>query len=235
MRRADTLEIVDLPGSRLDRPRAEGQDAPMTMPAAAIFVIDDDPGVRAALERLLRIAGWDVMAYPSADAFLQALPVVDCGCILLDVSMPGMTGPQLHEQLAARGNEYPIIYLTGHSSVAIGVTAMKSGAFDFLEKPVDGDLLIPTIEKAIEHHRRTRAARTRLDAIKARLYRLSAREREVMDHVIAGRLNKQIASDLGIALKTVKVHRGRVMQKMQVRSVAELVQLCDDLGIRRLA
>lgn len=204
----------------------------MTMPAATIFVIDDDTGVRAALERLLRTAGWEVMAYVSADSFLGTLPVAECGCILLDVSMPGMTGPQLHEHLAARGNEYPIIYLTGHSSVAIGVTAMKSGAFDFLEKPVDGDLLIPIIEKAIEHHCRTRTARTRLDGIKMRLERLSAREREVMDHVVAGRLNKQIASDLGIALKTVKVHRGRVMQKMQVRSVAQLVQLCDDLGLR---
>lgn len=204
----------------------------MTVPAATIFVIDDDPGVRVALDRLLCAAGWDVATYASADAFLEARPAAECGCILLDVSMPGMTGPQLHEHLAARGNQYPIIYLTGHSSVAIGVTAMKSGAFDFLEKPVDGDLLIPTIEKAIELHSRTRTTRTRLEAIKARLDRLSAREREVMDHVIAGQLNKQIAGDLGIALKTVKVHRGRVMQKMQVRSVAELVQLCDDLGLR---
>lgn len=204
----------------------------MTVPVASIFVIDDDSGVRAALERLLCAAGWHVASYASADAFLEARPVAECGCILLDVSMPGMTGPQLHEQLVARGNEYPIIYLTGHSSVAIGVTAMKTGAFDFLEKPIDADLLIPILEKAIEQHRRTRAARTRLDDIRAHVDRLSAREREVMQHVIAGRLNKQIASDLGIALKTVKVHRGRVMQKMGVRSVAQLVQLCDDLGIR---
>lgn len=204
----------------------------MTIPAATIFVIDDDPEVRAALDRLLRAAGWDVAAHASAEAFLESLPVGGCGCILLDVSMPGMTGPQLHERLGAMGNECPIVYLTGHPTVAIGVNAMKSGAFDFLEKPVDGDLLVPVVEKAIEHHRATCATRGRLDDIQARLDRLSVREREVMDQVIAGRLNKHIAGDLAIALKTVKVHRGRVMQKMEVRSVAQLVQLCDDLGIR---
>jgi FixJ family two-component response regulator len=128
-----------------------------------------------------------------------------------------------------------VIYLTGHCSVSISVKAMKSGAIDFLEKPVDEALLFPAIETAINRHSRARADQAKLDAMQARLMKLSAREREVMDHVIAGRLNKQIAIDMGIAEKTVKVHRGRVMKKMEVRSVAQLVQLCDDLGIRRTA
>lgn len=199
---------------------------------ATVFVIDDDLGIRSALDSLLRSAGWNVKAYASANEFLDETPAGDDGCILLDVSMPGMTGPELHDRILERGITYPVIYLTGHCNVSIGVKAMKSGALDFLEKPVDEALLLSAIESAISRHSRTRATQTKLEAMMARLMRLSKREREVMDHVIAGRLNKQIAIDLGIAEKTVKVHRGRVMKKMEVRSVAQLVQLCDDLDIR---
>ncbi|MGY1530975.1 response regulator transcription factor [Luteimonas sp. A649] len=196
-----------------------------------VYVIDDDPDVRDGLSRLLRAIGWDVRAYATADAFLEERPGHLDGCVLLDVSMPGMTGPELHDRMREDGNTLPVIYLTGQSTLAIGVRAMKQGARDFLEKPVDEAVLVPAIEQAITDHRTAREAQGRLDGISLRLDRLSPREREVMDHVIAGRLNKQIAADLGIAEKTVKVHRGRAMGKMEVRSVAQLVRLCDAVGV----
>jgi len=144
--------------------------------------------------------------------------------------MPGVTGPELHELLRRPGTSVPIIYLTGRSSISIGVQAMKQGAIDFLEKPVDESALLAAIEGALDEHRRMLRERSRNLELSARLARLSAREYEVMRHVVAGRLNKQIAGDLSIAEKTVKVHRGRVMAKMQAKSLAELVHLCDELA-----
>ena len=202
---------------------------------ATVFVIDDDDDVRDGLTRLLRSTGWNVVACAAAQEFLDT-PIGDApGCILLDVSMPGMTGPELHEQLRQKGVSLPVIYLTGNSDISTGVKAMKRGAVDFLEKPIDADALLPAIEDAIGRHRLICAERKRRDEIDRRLSKLSVREREVLDHVVIGRLNKQIAADLGIAEKTVKVHRGRVMTKMRVRSVAELVHICDELGIGRHA
>jgi len=187
--------------------------------------------VRAALARLVRSAGWGAQTFASAEKFLAGLQRGVTGCILLDVAMPTMTGPQLHERLVANGISLPVVFLTGASTVSIGVQAMKRGAVDFLEKPIDADSLLPVIERAVARHRSASAEQTRLDHINRRLAELSAREREVLRHVIRGRLNKQIAADLDIALKTVKVHRGRVMAKMKVRSVAELVHLCDIEGV----
>ena len=198
---------------------------------ATVFVIDDDADVRDGLARLLRSVGWNVRAYPTACEFLAELPPETDGCVLLDVSMPGMTGPELHTRMCDSGIHLPVIFLTGQCTLAIGVTAMKQGARDFLEKPVDDDVLITAIERAVIDHRSACADRERLDGIRELLDRLSPREREVMDHVIAGRLNKQIAADLGIAEKTVKIHRGRAMTKMEVRSVAQLVRLCDAVGV----
>lgn len=195
-----------------------------------VFVIDDEPDVRDSLARLLRSDGWRVLAFGSAREFLDALDPLALGCILLDVNMPGMSGPELHEALQARHVGLPIIYLTGRSSVPISVQAMKRGALDFLEKPVDADALLPAIRSAVERHRMAHARLLRQADTALRLGLLTAREREVMDEVIRGRLNKQIAGDLGIAEKTVKVHRGRVMEKMRVRSVAELVRLCNELA-----
>jgi FixJ family two-component response regulator len=192
---------------------------------ATVFVIDDDQEVREALHRLLRSAGWKVAAFASADEFLQLLPVRELGCILLDVNMPGMTGPQLHEHLRGHEVHLPVIYLTGQASVSTGVQAMKDGAIDFLEKPIDADVLLQTIELAVDRCKSSCLVRARVEDIRGRLASLSARERQVFDHVVQGRLNKQIAADLGIAEKTVKVHRGRVMSKMKVRSVAQLVHL----------
>jgi len=202
----------------------------MATEEATVYIIDDEAEVRESLARLLASAGYPATECASAGEYLLCPSVVGPACILLDVDMPGVTGPELHELLRRRGTSVPIIYLTGRSSISIGVQAMKQGAIDFLEKPVDESALLAAIEGALEDHRRMLRERTRNLELAARLARLSAREYEVMRHVVAGRLNKQIAGDLSIAEKTVKVHRGRVMAKMQARSLAELVHLCDELA-----
>jgi FixJ family two-component response regulator len=198
-----------------------------------VYVIDDDLGVRKALARLLRSAGWNVDSHAAAEEFLDKAQCNGIGCILLDVSMPRMSGPELHDQLRARGCSLPVIYLTGKGTVSIGVNAMRQGAFDFLEKPVDADALLAVVHAAVTHSEKARVEQDHLEGIRQRLGLLSPREREVMDHVIEGRLNKQIAAALNIGVKTVKVHRGRVMSKMAVRSVAQLVHLCDALAVGR--
>jgi len=194
-----------------------------------VFVIDDDPDVRDALERLLRSAGWKVQAHAAAKDFLDAPAAQGVGCILLDVNMPGMTGPELHDHLHQMGIGLPVIYLTGQSSVPVSVQAMKKGAIDFLEKPIDADALFPALELAISRHRQSCETNDRVSEINQRLASLSARERDVFNLVVLGRLNKQIAGELNIAEKTVKVHRGRVMAKMKVRSVAQLVHLYEQV------
>jgi len=200
-------------------------------PAARVFIVDDDPRVRRALGRLFRAAGRETEAFASAREFLQRLPYDGSGCVVLDVNMPEMTGPQLHELMAQQGVGLSIVFLTGQGDVPTGVEAMKRGAVDFLTKPVDDETLLRAVEEAIARHAASDARRKAREAIAARLALLSERERQVMHHVIRGRLNKQIAADLQIALKTVKVHRGRVMEKMACASVAELVQACQLAGI----
>jgi len=202
----------------------------MAKDEATVYIIDDEAEVRESLARLLASAGYSVTQCASAGEYLLCSAATGAACILLDVDMPGVTGPELHELLRRRGTSVPIIYLTGRSSISIGVQAMKQGAVDFLEKPVDESALLSAIEGALEEHRRMLRERSRNLELSARLARLSAREYEVMRHVVAGRLNKQIAGDLSIAEKTVKVHRGRVMAKMQAKSLAELVHLCDELA-----
>ena len=196
-----------------------------------IFIVDDDPSVRRSLTRVVRSAGWNAEAFASARDFLDKPSFSGTGCVVLDVRMPGMTGPELREQMAARRISLPIIFLTGHGDVPTGVEAMKKGAVDFLMKPVDDEVLLEAIRMALQRHKSGQAREHEEEKIHQRLARLSVREREVMEYVIAGRLNKQIAEELGIAEKTIKVHRGRLMQKMEVPSVAELVHLCDTAGI----
>lgn len=200
---------------------------PMTTNQATVFVVDDDEAVRRGLERLLRSAGLNVETFASAPEFLERSPTSETGCVLLDVQMPGVNGPELHEGMSERGFTLPVVFLTGHGDVPTSVRAMKKGAVDFLLKPVDDEMLLGTIRQAVERHAAEQVRQRQRQDIAARLHRLSAREREVMEHVIQGRLNKQIAGDLGIAEKTVKVHRAHVMEKMEVRSVAELVHLCE--------
>ena len=209
----------------------------MSKADATIYIVDDDLSVRKSLLRLLRSAGWQAEAFASATEFLARPSLPAIGCLILDVRMPGMTGPELRDRLEARRISLPVIFLTGHGDVTTGVEAMKKGAVDFLVKPVDAQLLLETIELALQRHRAARAQTRELEQIHERVARLSDREREVMEHVIAGSLNKQTGDALGIAEKTVKVHRSRVMQKMEVNSVAELVHLCETAGLhpRKLA
>lgn len=203
----------------------------MDASAATVLLIDDDADVREAHGRLLRSANWNIATYASAHAFLAAPAFTGLGCIVLDVNMPDMSGPELHAWMRANDITLPVIFLSGHVDVPISVQAMKRGALDVLEKPVDEEVLLHAVAEAVEKHRLERLHRDADDQVALRVASLSPREREVMDLVITGRLNKQIAGDLGIVEKTVKVHRGRLMAKMRVRSVAELVHLCHQVGI----
>ncbi len=196
---------------------------------ATVLLIDDDLEVRDGVGRLLRSAGWRMEAFASAQEFMEQPPYEGIGCLVLDVSMPGMSGPDLHRWMHENDRSLPVIYLSARCDVSISVAAMKRGAVDVLEKPADADVLLQAIAEAVELHRLETAQRRATDDIRRRHLSLSRREGEVMTHVVSGRLNKQIADDLGISLKTVKVHRGRMMVKMGVRSVAELVHLCGQL------
>jgi len=196
---------------------------------ATVLLVDDDSGVREAVSRLLRSAGWKTEQFASAQEFLERRRFDDVGCLVLDISMPGMTGLELQAVMRNLGISMPVIFLSAVCDVPTSVGAMKDGAFDVLQKPADADALLRDIESAVQRHREQRS-REKVDAeIAARLAQLSRREREVMDLVVLGRLNKQIAAELQIAEKTVKVHRARVMSKMQTRSVAELVHALDTL------
>lgn len=197
---------------------------------ATVFVVEDEEPVRRSLERLMRAAGWKAETFATAHEFLERSPRFETGCVLLDVEMPGVGGPELHDRMLDREFTLPVVFLTGHGDVPTSVQAMKKGAVDFLLKPVDDQVLLDTIQRAVEQHAAEQARQRERQDIAERLERLSAREREVMGYVIQGRLNKQIAGDLGIAEKTVKVHRGRIMEKMGVRSAVVLAHLCDAIG-----
>ena len=236
---------VELPAAALDRdaPQPAGDQPAAALGAvpasqqrtagedAVVCVIDDDPEVRSSLLRLLDGAGWTGAGFASAEEFLGNPPAGELACVLLDVQMPGLSGPQLHQRLLERGSAPPVIFITGRSEVAAGIDAMKRGAADFLEKPVDGEVLLAAVRRAAERHAGERRHALRLDAAKERIASLSPREREIMRHVVRGRLNKQIAADLLIAEQTVKQHRGRVMEKMGVHSVADLVRACEAGGL----
>ena len=189
-----------------------------------VFVVDDDHSILTAMSRLLGLAGYDVETYASPDDFLARHDPHAPGCALLDVGLGEVDGLTLQNALSEREPERPIIFLTGCDDVRTGVRAMKAGAIDYLTKPVQEAALLAAIEKAMEADRVSRRARDESAQVVHRLEQLTPREREVMAHVVRGRLNKQIANDLGIVEKTVKVHRARVMEKLGVRSVAALVQ-----------
>jgi FixJ family two-component response regulator len=197
---------------------------------AQVLVVDDDASVRTALSRLLGLSGYAVTAFPSGESFLAEHDPHTYGCIILDVAMPGLNGLGLQHALEQRGNEMPIIFLTGQADVPMCAQAMRRGAFDFLTKPVDDAVLFATVARALQRDAALLSARAQREATESRLATLTAREREVLNHVIAGRLNKQIAAELGTAEKTIKVHRARGMEKMRVRSVAELVRIMERTG-----
>jgi FixJ family two-component response regulator len=190
-----------------------------------IHLVDDDEAVLRALRRLLAAGGHRCEAHLTAEAFLARHDPEEPGCAIVDLGLPGMDGFGLQEQLSAGGIIRPVIFLTGIGDIPASVRAMKAGAVDFLTKPVDGATLLSAIEQALARDDMARAARAEGNVVRLRLARLTPREREVLEGVIAGRLNKQIAGDLGTAEKTVKVHRGRMMKKMGVRTVADLVRV----------
>ena len=200
-------------------------------PPERVYVVDDDASFRRSLERLLNSHGFPTTVFSSAEAFLAAGLAHGQGCLVLDVHMPGLTGLDLQGTLQRMECTLPVIFLTGRGDIPMSVRAMKTGAADFLTKPVDEETLLDAIRKAIDRSRRDVRERMEVDAIRARIRTLTEREHEVMRHVITGLLNKQIGGCLGIAEKTVKIHRGRVMEKLGVTSVAELVQICARLGI----
>ena len=198
---------------------------------ATVFVVDDELSMRKALLRILRLSGLNAVAFASAQEFFECHDPSTPGCLVLDLAMPGLNGLELQEALAARDSLLPIIFVTGHGDLSSGVTAMKRGAVDFLTKPVDAADLIKTVSRAIEMDRVARQARAELTEIQGRFAALTPREYEVLCHVLSGKLNKQVAANLGTTEKTVKVHRARVMEKAKVGSLAELVTLAHQAGI----
>jgi FixJ family two-component response regulator len=207
--------------------RREGQVA------GFVHIVDDDASFRTAMERRLKHAGYEVATYASAEHLLDRLPSDSVlGCILLDVRMiPGLSGPELQGRLSELGSTLPIIFLTGHPVVATTVRTIKAGAEDFLTKPVSSDKLLQTVERAIAHHNSTYRQKTKLDIVRAHITALTPRERQVFELIVRGNTNKHIARALGGTERTIKAHRHRVMEKMQVQSLAELVSIAERVGV----
>jgi FixJ family two-component response regulator len=199
--------------------------------APVVFLVDDDSSVRTGLTRLLESAGYVVEAFASARKFLAHEPSTGPCCLVLDVRMPGLTGLDLQETLAAAGRRMSIVFITGHVDVPMSVRAMKGGAVDLLTKPVDAKDLMQAIQRAVAKDVRDRGEEARVAEIQKRVKLLTPRETEVFALVVTGMLNKQIAYQLGVGEKTVKVHRARVMEKMRAGSVAELVRLADRVSV----
>ena len=197
-----------------------------------MHVVDDDAAFRTAIERRLRHAGYEVATYASAEHLLDRLPSDSViGCILLDVRIPGLSGPELQERLSTLGSTLPIIFLTGYPDVRTTVRAVKAGAEDFLTKPVSSDRLLEAVERAIARHSSTYRSKIRLDVVRSRIASLTPRERQVFELVVRGKANKQIASAVGCTERTIKAHRHGVMEKMQVQSLAELVSVAERVGV----
>jgi FixJ family two-component response regulator len=198
---------------------------------AVVYVVEDDEAVRRALSRLLRSVGLGVETFPSARAFLEAPRVDRPACLVLDVRLPGPSGLELQTALGEGQRALPIIFITGHGNVPMSVRAMKSGALDFLQKPFNDQELLEAVQRALDRSRQARAESAEQAVIRRRFETLTPREREVLGLVVTGMLNKQIASRLGAAEKTIKVHRGRVMRKMVAESVADLVRMAQRIEL----
>jgi FixJ family two-component response regulator len=194
------------------------------------FLVDDDPGVLKALSRIIRTAGYDSVSYSSSQDFLREHDPSIPGCAIFDLTMPDLDGLKLQQCLVESGDDRPVIFLSGRGDIPASVRAMKAGAVDFLVKPVNREQLLSAIAQAQARDIEARRQRCERMSIEEKLAKLTPREREVLGHVVRGRLNKQIAADLGTVEKTIKVHRGRMMAKLQVRSVAELVRLTEIKG-----
>ena len=198
-----------------------------------VFVVDDDVSVRESLELLIRCEGWEPQTFASAPEFLAHPRTLVPSCLVLDISLPGLNGLDLQKQVAVERSEMPIIFITGYGDVPKTVQAMKAGAVEFLTKPFSDDVLLSAIRQAVERSETTLSLAAQMRILRDRYASLSGREREVMALVVAGLLNKQVGSDLGISEITVKAHRGRMMQKMKATSLADLVNMAARLGLER--
>lgn len=199
---------------------------------SVVHVVDDDASFRVAIERRLRMAGYDVAAYASAQDLLDRLPGnEESGCILLDVKIPGLSGPELQSRLTEMGSTLPIVFLTGHADTATTVRAIKAGAEDFLTKPVSSAQLLDAVQRAVARQEAAQTHRKKLSSLQTLLNSLTPRERQVFDMIVRGKINKQIAHELGTTERTIKAHRHQVMEKMQVQSLAELVSIAERLGL----
>lgn len=202
-----------------------------TVVKPSVFLVDDDPSVLKALSRVLREEGWSVQTFESAEAFLAQRDQKAQGCLVLDVTMPGLDGLELQRRLGAAGESFPIVFVTGHGDIPMSVQAIKGGAMDFLTKPVQAQVLVAAVHAAIDHHASVRQALAETAELRQRLASLTPREREVLGALAAGRLNKQIAADLGVVEQTVKFHRARIMERMQAKTIAELMHFAGRMGI----
>jgi FixJ family two-component response regulator len=197
-----------------------------------VHIVDDDASFRTAIERRLKLAGYEVATYPSAQQLLDRLPdESEAGCILLDVRIPGLSGPELQDRLTELGSTLPIVFLSGYPDVPTTVKTIKAGAEDFLTKPVTSEQLLRAVEQAMAHYEISRGKKRKLDALRELLATLTPRERQVFDRIVQGKINKQIGYELGATERTIKAHRHRVMEKMKVRSLAELVAIAERLDL----
>jgi FixJ family two-component response regulator len=212
---------------------ADVRSSQMAHAVPIVFVVDDDISVRESLELLIRNAGWQPELFETAQEFLSRARVAVPNCLVLDVNLPGLNGIDLQKQIARDRIEMPIIFITGHGDIPLTVQAMKGGAVEFLTKPFGEEVLLGAIRLALERSRTTLDLETQLQALRRRHESLSRREREVMELVVRGRLNKQVGFDLGISEITVKAHRGQVMRKMYAGSFADLVNIAAKLGLAR--
>jgi FixJ family two-component response regulator len=199
---------------------------------AIIAIVDDDPSAREGLETLIRSAGWRVETFVSAQEFLGRPGAEAPSCLILDLQLPGLSGLDLQKRMADVGLEIPIVFLTGHGNIPASVQAMKAGAVEFLTKPFDEQELVQAIQEAIKRDRRTRQQHAEMRELRERYESLTPREQQVMQEVVSGLLNKQIAAELSITEFTIKIHRGHVMRKMRADSLPDLVRMAESLGIR---
>jgi FixJ family two-component response regulator len=203
----------------------------MIAESPVVHIVDDDGSFRTAVARLLQASGYQVALYESARQLLEKPPGTEPGCILLDVRMPGVSGPELQARLVEAGNPLPIVFLTGHGDIPTSVRAIKAGAEDFLPKPVSKKTLIDAIQRALARYEETCERNLRLGALRALMASLTPRENQVFALIVRGKLNKQIAHDLGASERTIKAHRHAVMQKLKVQSLAEAVSMAERLGM----